>query len=106
MKIRILDALGVKTGIRIDNVRAEYDDSKEEIKIFGRLYKMENFSNRNRESVVMCDFVDRNKRIIYCQKAEIYGDIDLLDKITFSIIIKEYSLIDWEDTLQIFLYII
>ena len=106
MKIRILDVLGIKTGIRIDNVRAEYDEAKEVMKICGRLFKMENYSKRNHEPVVMCDLEDRNKRIICCQKGEIYGDIDLLYKTTFSFIIKEFSLIDWKDTSQIYLYII
>lgn len=105
-KIQIIDALGIKSGIRIDNVTAEYDENKESMRIFGKLYKMDNYSHFDHKPTVLCELYDEKKGILNCQKGKIYGDITILDNVTFSCIIKEYSLIDWNETSQILLYVI
>ena len=106
MFIKVLDYLGVKTGVKIDNVRAEYDDSTEIVKIYGKLYKMENYTKKRRRVRIMCDIIDKDDRLLISQNGKIFGEIDILDKVSFSIIIKNFTLVDWKETSSLKLYII
>ena len=97
---------GIKSGIQIQNVRAEYDEERQTLKIYGKLCKRDYFIKKKNRPVIICEINDIYGRILSSYEGKIYGNLNLIEKTSFAFEIKDYSIVDWHETSVIQLLII
>lgn len=103
MVVQIIDVLGIETGVHISNVRAEYDEKRKRIKIYGKLCKREYYDEKVHSRRIICIMYDGYDKIITSQEGVIFGDFSYRKTAIFKIVVEEFDLIDWNETSKILL---
>ncbi len=105
MKVNVKDCLGIDSGVRIDNVRAVYDEKKENMRISGMLYFREHYQSDNHEPVIVCTVLDKSECLITAATGTYWGNINQMNAVPFCVTINGYSFLEWNETSKIELYV-
>lgn len=95
MNLSIEDALGLETGVLIQNVRASSDEDNN-MKIFGQMRKREGkYVNLFLEPEIVCDLVDAAGSILYSTVSSHSGCFWASTCTTFEITIPKRELLEF-----------
>lgn len=107
MELKIIDMLGVESGIQIGNVNSLIEQGNNRVIIRGIMSANNKMLLYGVEPEIMCDVLDNCGRIIMCKEGIHHGLISISGKATFEVDIREIdSEVSWDDISEIQLSVI
>ena len=107
MELKIIDMLGVESGIQISNVKSLIEQGNNRIIIRGTMTADTKLILHGVEPEIMCDIFDVYGRIIMCKEGVHHGLISVSRRTTFEVDIRDIdSEISWDDISEIQLSVI